>query len=216
MKQFAIIGLGNFGFTLALELSKAGHEVVVIEKNESLINKIKEHVSHAIIADAKQADTIRDFINKNMEAVILNLGESLEETVMVTLTVKNLGVKNIIVKVTNEDHGMIMKQLGASEIILPEKDYAKQMAKKLSNDNLLDYLPLSPEYGIYELAVPDKFSGKRLNELNLRKKYNVSVIAIQDILRNNTIINPQPDFQFLPDMVLFLLGKSNDILTLKS
>ena len=90
------------------------------------------------------------------------------------------------------------------------------MSKKLTNENLLDYLPMSPDYGIYEMALPDTFAGKRMNELNIRKKYNVSVIAIRDILKNSTVINPDPDFRFLPDMVLYLLGKSDDVLSLKA
>ncbi len=216
MKRFVIIGLGSFGFTLARELSASGHEVLVVDSNETLINRIKEEVAHAIIADAKDTDNLKDFINDRIDAVVLNLGESLEETVLVTLALKKLGVENIIVKVSNEDHGVIMRKLGATEIVLPEKDYAKQMAKKLTNDNLLDYLPLSPEYGIYELALPNSFVGKRLNEINLRNKYNVSVVAIHDILKNKTIINPQPDFKFMPDMILYLLGKSDDIMTLKA
>lgn len=140
----------------------------------------------------------------------------MEDTVLVTLSLKKLGVTNVIVKVSSDDHGMIMKQLGVSEIILPEKDFARQMAKKLTNENVLDYLPLSPEYGIYEIALPDTFSGKKLNQLNLRNKYNVNVIAIKDILRDNTIINPEPGYQFRPDTVLYLLGKSDDILNMKA
>lgn len=215
MKQFLIIGLGNFGYNLACELSKIGHEVVAVDSNETLINRIKDSVTHAIIADAKQVENIKDFINEKTDAVILNLGESLEETVLVTLAVKNLGVKNIIVKVTNEEHGMIVRKLGATEIIIPEKDYAKQMSKKLTSENLLDYLPLSPAYGIYEIALPDHFAGKRLNELNIRKKFNVNVIAIKDVLKDIITINPEPDFKFIPDMVLYLLGKSDDIVNLK-
>jgi len=90
------------------------------------------------------------------------------------------------------------------------------MAKRLTNDNLLDYLPLTPEYGIYEILIPDRFTGKRLNELNLRKKYNVSVIAIKDILTDSMVINPEPEYTFHPDTVLYLLGKSNDIVRLKA
>ncbi|MBN2041083.1 MAG: TrkA family potassium uptake protein [Spirochaetes bacterium] len=215
MKQFTVIGLGSFGFTLACELYNAGHEVIVIDSNESLINKIKENVTHAIIADVRKVDNLKDFINEKTDAVILNLGESLEETVLVTMAVKNLGVKKVIVKVSNEEHITVLEKLGASEIIIPEKDYARQMSKRLTNENLLDFLPLTPEYGIYELALPDKFTGKSLKELNMRKKYNVSVIAVRDILHDNIVMNPGPDFKFLPDSVLYLLGKSGDISGLK-
>jgi trk system potassium uptake protein TrkA len=216
MKKFLVIGLGNFGYNLACELYRAGHEVIAVDNNENLIDKIKDSVSHAIITDAKRIENIRDFISDKTDAVILNLGESLEETVLTMLAVKNLGVRHIIVKVANEEHGMILQKLGATEIIIPERDYAKQMSKKLTNENLLDYLPMSPDYGIYEMALPDTFAGKRMNELNIRKKYNVSVIAIRDILKNSTVINPDPDFRFLPDMVLYLLGKSDDVLSLKA
>jgi len=216
MKQYAIIGLKSFGYTLAYELSKKGHEILVIDRDESLINKLKEKVAQAIISDFKDLEFLKNFINKNLDAVIINLDESLEETILVTMAVNKLGVKNIIVKVSNEEHGIIIKKLGASEIIIPEIDYARQLSKKLGNHNLLDYLPLSPDYGIYEIALPDRFTGKKLNELNLRNKYNVNVIAIKEIFKNNIILNPKPDFKFLPDMVLYLLGKNDDVLTLKN
>lgn len=216
MKKFLVIGLGNFGYNLACELYRAGHEVIAVDNNENLIDKIKDSVSHAIITDAKRIENIRDFISDKTDAVILNLGESLEQTVLTMLAVKNLGVRRIIVKVASEEHGMILQKLGATEIIVPERDYAKQMSKKLTNENLLDYLPMSPDYGIYEMALPDTFAGKRMNELNIRKKYNVSVIAIRDIFKNSTVINPAPDFRFLPDMVLYLLGKSDDVMSLKA
>lgn len=216
MKQFTIIGLGNFGFTIAVELAQYGHDVIVIDNDESQINRIKELVSHAIIADARKIAELKDLINSNTDAVILNLGESLEDTVLVTMAVKKLGIRNIIVKVSSEEHVAIIDHLGATEVIIPEKDYARQMAKRLTNDNLLDYLPLTPEYGIYEILIPDRFTGKRLNELNLRKKFNVSVIAIKDILTDSMIINPEPEYTFHPDTVLYLLGKSNDIVRLKA
>ncbi len=216
MKQYAVIGLKSFGFTLASELAKKGHDVLVIDRDESLVNRIKDSVTHAVISDLKDIDFLKNFISKNIDAVIINLVESLEDSILVTMAVKKLGVKNIIVKVSNEEHGAIVEKLGATEVIIPEIDYARQLSKKLSNENLLDYLPLSPEYGIYEIAIPDKFAGKKLNELNLRSRYHVNVIAIKEVLKNNIILNPSPDFTFMPDMVIYVLGKNNDVLNLKN
>lgn len=215
MKQYAVIGLRSFGYTLACDLAKKGHEVLAIDRDETIVNRIKDTVEHAVISDLKDLDFLRNFINKDIDAVIINLVDSLEESILVTMAVKKLGVKKIIVKVSNEEHGVIIEKLGATQIINPEIDFARQLSKRLDNENLLDYLPLSPEYGIYEIALPDKFSGKKLNELNLRSRYNINVIAVRDVLNSRIILNPVPDFKFMPDMVLYVLGKSDDIPALK-
>ncbi len=211
MKQYAVIGLKSFGFTLASELAKKGHDVIVIDRDEALINRLKDIVAHAVISDFKEVDFLKNFINKNIDAVIINLVDSLEDSILVTMAVKKLGVKNVIVKVSSEEHGVIIEKLGATLTINPEIDYAKQLSKKLSNKNLLDYLPLSPEYGIFEIALPNKFENKKLNELNLRKRYNINVIAVKEVLKNGIVLNPAPDFTLMPDTVLYVLGKSDDI-----
>ncbi len=215
MKKFVIIGLGNFGYTLATELFDLGHYVQVIENNEAIIDRIKDHVSHAMIADAREPDVLKDLIDKDIDAAILNLGDSLEDSILVTMILKELGVQNIIVKVINEAHGRILKRLGASEIVIPENNYAIQMAQKLTTASLLDYISMSPEYGVYEIVLPEKFMGKRLDELDLRRRYKLNVIAVKDILHDTMILNPGPEFVIPPDSLIYFFGKHEDILRIK-
>ena len=122
MKQFAIIGLKSFGFTLACELAKKGHDVLVIDRDELLVNRIKDTVAHAVISDLADLDFLKNFIGKDIDAVIINLVESLEDTILLTMAIKKLGVKRIIVKVSSEEHGTIIEKIGATEIIIHEID----------------------------------------------------------------------------------------------
>ena len=211
MGQYVVIGLGNFGFNAAVSLAERGHEVLVIDNSPKRIEKIKDLVTEAIIADAKEIHVLDEFIQPKVDAVIVNLGDTIESSALATLHLKEMGVKYIIVKAVEEIHGTILKKIGASEIINPEKDSAERLSERLTFPNLIENIPLMPEYSIVEIAVPDKFVGKSLRGLQLRTKHNIEVIAIKDVLMNKLVILPDVDFKMLPDNILVVLGKKDDI-----
>ncbi|OGU28884.1 MAG: hypothetical protein A2057_15330 [Ignavibacteria bacterium GWA2_35_9] len=215
MGQYAVIGLGNFGFNVAVSLAEMGHEVLAIDSDSKRIDQIKENVMEAIVADGRDKKVLTEFITKNFDAVIVNLGESIESSALTTLYLREMGIKNIIAKVAEEIQGTILKKIGASEIINPEKDSAVRLAQNLTEPNLIDHIPLAADYSIVEIAVPDKFAGKSLRELDVRKKYGIEVIAVKDILLNKFNLIPDVEYKLSPDNVLVVIGKNEDIAKVK-
>lgn len=216
MKQFVVIGLGTFGYNLAVEFGKQGHQVLAIDYDKSKVEEIKNHVTEAVVASAMDKETLKEFVDKNFDTAILGLGERyMEATVLAIIHLRSLGVKHIIVKSMNELRGEVYRSVGATEIINPEKETALRLARRLTIPALIDQIPLAPDYSIVEIALPDEFVGKTIRELNLRQKYGVTIIAIKDILRDEMIIVPAPDHKFAPDSALIILGKHDDIDKLK-
>jgi trk system potassium uptake protein TrkA len=215
MGQYVVIGLGNFGFNTAISLTRKGNEVLVIDSDPRRIEKIKDLVTDAIIADAREKNILKEFIQPDIDAVIVNLGDTIESSALVTLHLKEIGVNDIIVKVFEEIHGKILKKLGATEIINPEKDTATRLAERLTAPNLIEHIPLAPEYSIIEIALPDKFAGKSLKELQLRNKFNLEVIAVKDVLSEKFKLIPSADYKLEPDNVIIVIGKKEDLAKLK-
>lgn len=211
MGQYVVIGLGNFGFNAAVSLAEKGHEVLAMDSDPKRIDKIKDLVTEAIIADAKEKNVLKEFIQPSVDAVIVNLGDTIESSALTTLYLRELGIQYIIVKAVEEIQGTILSKLGATEIINPEKDTALRLTERLSKPNLLEHIPLEQDYSIVEVAVPDKFSGKTLKELQLRNKYHIEVIAIRDVLLDKFTMIPDANYKLQPDNVMLVLGKTKDI-----
>jgi trk system potassium uptake protein TrkA len=211
MGQYVVIGLGNFGFNAAVSLAAKGHEVLAMDSNAKRIDKIKDLVTEAVVADAKEKNVLKEFIQPNVDAVIVNLGDTIESSALTTLYLRELGIQYIIVKAVEEIHGTILSRLGATEIINPEKDSAIRLTERLSKPNLLEHIPLEQDYSIVEVAVPDKFSGKTLKELQLRNKYHIEVIAIRDVLFDKFTMIPHANYKLQPDNAMLVLGKTKDI-----
>jgi trk system potassium uptake protein TrkA len=211
MKRFCVIGAGNFGFHLASNLYQDGHEVMVIDNNRNNIQRLQEHCSFAILADAADRDFLEAQGVATMDAVVVAIGERSHAATLTTLYLKELKVKKILVKAINEDHGRILKKVGATEIINPEKDMAIKTARTLSNPNILEMLSMTGGYSLNELEPPHSFIGKNLIELNLRKKYGVFVLGIKDVLTDNFILLPPADRVLRDSDMLLIFGRSEDI-----
>ena len=216
MKHIVVIGLGTFGFNLAVELTRQGNQVLAIDKDKEIVEDIKNFVTDAIVANTMDKDMLTEFVGRNFDVAILGLGEQfMEATVLAIIHLKDLGVDQIIVKSMNELRGKVFMSVGATEIIYPEKETALRLARRLTIPTLIDQIPLAPDYSIVEIALPDEFVGKSIRQLNLRQKYGVTIIAIKDILRDVMILVPTADQLFTPDTALIILGKHKDIEKLK-
>lgn len=212
MKQFVVIGVGRFGYNLAVSLSKLNNQVIAIDIDRKKIEDIKDYVSEAVIADALDIRTLKEFIDKDVDTVIIATASDVGTSTLLVLYLKDLGVKRIIAKVSNDDHAKVLNALKVNEVIYPERDIAERLAESLTLSNLIAHIPLAPEYGIVEIVVPDKFTGKSLRELDLRKKYGYSVIGIKDVLLDTIDVNPSPDTKLLPDSILLILCKTAEFL----
>jgi len=215
VKRVIVVGLGIFGFNIAKDLYESGLEVIAIDKSEELIQKIKDFSTRAILADATDKELLETIGIQEDDVVIISFGEDLAASTLMTLHLKEFNVKEIIVKAPNEDHKRILEKVGATEVIIPEKEMADKVAKSLISPNVLDYIPLSQDYTICEIAPPTSFLGKSIGELQLRKKHHIGVIASKDVLTDQIQMIPSADFVIKDSDVLVVIGKEQDIQKLK-
>ena len=160
MKRVVVIGLGIFGFNIAKDLYENGMEVIAIDKNKEVIQKIKDFSTKAILADGTDKEVIESIGIQEDDVVIVSFGEDLAASTLITLHLKEMKVKTIIVKAPNEDHKHVLEKVGATEVIIPERAMADKVAKSLISPNVLDYIPLSEDYTIYEIGPPVEFYGE--------------------------------------------------------
>lgn len=213
-KQFAVIGLGRFGKSVASTLVKTGHEVLGIDIDEETVQDFVESVSHAVQADATDVKTIKALGLQDFDTVIVAIGEDMQASILVTLILKEIGVKNVAAKALNEAHGKVLQRVGADNVVYPERDMGIRVARNLAGHIILDYLELDPNSSIVELKTPDWMIGKTLGKLELRKKFGISVIGIsRDGVLN---INPGPQDELMQGDLLALLGHNQDLDKLES
>ncbi|MCP3926992.1 MAG: TrkA family potassium uptake protein [Desulfobacterales bacterium] len=208
MKQFAVIGIGNFGYYLARHLYKKGHDVIAIDHSKKLIQKIKDDVTQAVVADATDPEALRALGLDEMDYVVVCIGSILGNSILTTQNLIELGARNIIAKAITEPHGRILERLGVNEIFFPEKDLAISLAEKLNSPNMIDYLPFIEGFSITQLEVEEKLSGKSLKDLNLNNRYGVQVVTIKDSLTSENKI-PTGDFILKSKDVMILFGPND-------
>jgi len=215
MKRAIVIGLGIFGINLVSALYEGGFEVIAIDKNKDAVQKAKDCSTKAIVADGIDKEVMEMIGVQEDDVAIISFGEDLAASTLITLHLKQLNVRNIIVKAPNEEHKLILEKVGATEVVIPEKEMARKVAKSLISPNVLDYLPLSDDYMISELAPPNSFLGKTIAELQLRGKYHIEVIAIRDIISDRIHMVPPANFVIKDGEVLIVVGKEKDIQKIK-
>jgi trk system potassium uptake protein TrkA len=209
--KFAIIGLGSFGFNVAKTLYEHGHEVVAIDVDKEKVSASKNFVSHSVHMDAADKENLQAVGITDIDVVVMSLGPRMEASILTVLYLHELGVGRIIAKALSEDHMKILRAVGATEVIFPEKDMAIKTALKLSNPNILEYLPLYAGYGIQEIAPPEKFIGKSLKELDLRNKYDIQVIAIRELIPEKITLVPKSDFVIKDSDILIIIGEEDHL-----
>lgn len=210
-KKFCVIGVGNFGFHVVETLYMDGHEVIAIDSNKDKIQNVKDVSSYAILGDAANKEFLAAQGIHEMDAVVVSTGDRSHLSTLTTLYLKELKVPRIFVKAISEDHGRILERVGATDVIYPEKDMARRIAHTMSTPNVLEFIPLAEEYAISESEPPKSFIGKTLIELDLRKKFEVTVIAIKDVLTDRFIPAPPPTYMIKDSDLLILIGKADDV-----
>jgi len=210
MRTFAVIGLSTFGFYISKYLAERGFKVMAVDINEARIDKVKEFVAKAIIADATDKNALESIGISDFDVVIVSLGDRIDASILVTLYLKELGVKEIIAKATTEDHGKILDRIGATQVIFPERDVALRLAKSLEDLNLLDVIPLAPGVSLVEFGAPRPFLGKTLKELNLRNRFGIQIVVIKELVPENLVILPRPDHRIRESDILVGIGKDDD------
>ena len=204
MKSYLVIGLGRFGTELALKLYDCGEEVMVIDTDETLVDKIADRVTRAVAADARDPDVLEKLGAENFDRAIVAVGSDLAASALITMNLKALNVPFIICKARDDTYREILEKLGADRVIIPEREVADKLALGLTHAGVMEYIELSDEYGIVEMAPPEDWTGKSIRVLELRSRFGANVIALR---RGDAIsIPPDIDVPITSEDVLVMLG----------
>lgn len=205
-KVFGVIGLGKFGFNVAKTLAEGGAEVIACDIDEEKVRGISDLVAQAFILDAMDERALRESGIASADTVIVSIGENVEANTLVAVQLLELGVKEIIAKAVNPLHGRILERLGVSRVIHPERDMAIRLAHSLLIGGFIEEIPIAENYSIFEMHAPERFWNKSLKELDLRRKHDITVLAIKR--GEKILVNPSgEDYVLQKDILVVLANK---------
>ena len=179
MKTYAVIGMGRFGSSLARRLSELGNEVLAMDVSQDRVQQISHSVTQAVVGDAVDIQVLRALGVQNLDCAVVAIGGDLASSVLVTLNLKELGIPLVICKAQDEPHRKILEKIGADRVVVPEWDFANRLAQTIGSSNVMEYIELSPDYGILEFGAPASWVGKSLRQLNVRAKTGVNILAFR-------------------------------------
>lgn len=208
-KSFAVLGLGKFGMSVARELSRAGAEVLAVDRDKETVHEIAAEVTCAVCADVSDTETMETLGLSNMDAVVVAITGNLNASVMATILAKEAGVPFIIAKAEDEIHIKILKKLGADKIVIPERESGIRTARHIISHNVVDFIELSKDICLVEEEVKEEWIGKNLRDLDLRKKYKMNVVAIRK--GEALLVNVSPDKPLEQGMRLMTIMDRKDI-----
>jgi trk system potassium uptake protein TrkA len=213
MKSYIIIGLGRFGSEMAVKLYECGEDVLAVDQDEVLVDKIADRVTRAVAADAKDIDVLKKLGAGNFDRAVVAVGSDLAASALITMNLKSLGVPYILCKAHDDTYRAILEKLGANRVIIPEREMADKLSLGLTSAGIMEYIEISDEYGIVEMTPPEAWIGKSIRALELRKKYNANVIALRQ--GDTLCIPPDIDAELDENTTLVMLGSYELINSLK-
>lgn len=208
-KQFAVIGIGRFGSSVASALYQMGFEVLAIDSNEERTQEIINRVTHAVTADSTEEEALKSLGLRNFDVVVVAIGQDIQSSILTTLILKDMGVPMLIVKAQNELHGKVLNKIGADKVVYPERDMGLRLAHHMISPNILDYIELSEEYSIVEIQASPQMIGRNLRQLDIRAIYHCNVMALKSASKMN--IAPHAEDLIREGDVLIVVGKKSDL-----
>ncbi|MBE5788710.1 MAG: TrkA family potassium uptake protein [Clostridiales bacterium] len=209
MKSYIIIGLGRFGFELAVRLYACGEEVLAIDRDEAIVNRIADRVTRAVVADAQDYDVLARLGADHVDRAVIAIGSDLGASALITMNLKTLKVPYVLCKAQNDTHKEILERLGANRVIIPERETADKLALGLTSTGIMEYIELSDEYGILEIHAPLKWAGRSIRELDLRSRFGANILATRE--GEKLVIPPDIDRPVRRDDIFVVLGPYNTI-----
>lgn len=212
MQRFISVGLGTFGSYVALTLNEKGHEVIAIDVDEQRIDSIGQHVTRAVVGDAREKETLKQIGAEDADTAVVSTGDDMSACILAVLALQDLGVETIYVKVISEDHARIMHRLGVTETVLPERDTAQDLAIQLARGGeVRKYVHLGYEFSIQEMTVPGDWTGQTLRALDLQRTYEVTIIARHDTTTDAIDAPPDPDKPLKASDTLVVAGQDDSL-----
>ncbi|MDR7483424.1 MAG: TrkA family potassium uptake protein [Armatimonadota bacterium] len=214
MAEFAVIGMGRFGRSVAVTLQQMGHRVLAIDKDEEPLRRVAEEVTHAVQLDATDVEALRGVGITNFDAVVVAIGNYIQESILTTLVLKELGCKKVVTKAVDELQARVLEKVGADIIVRPEKEMGIRVAHLLASPSLVDYLEVSPTFSIEEISISDRLQGQTLRDLDLRGRFGVSVLLIRR--DGQLLISPPAETVLRAGDVLVVVGENRQLSKLES
>lgn len=214
MKQYIVIGCGRFGSSVASTMHLLGHQVMAIDKNEDSVQSVSDKVTHSLIVDVTDEQALRSLGLGNFDVAVVAIGSDIRASIMATLIAKEMGVELIICKAKDELQAKVLYKIGADRVVFPERDMGVRVAHNLVSDNILDHIELDPEYSIVEIVTPNGWVGKTLVELELRARYEITVLAIKK--GKNINVTPSPEEELTAGSILVIIGQNTSITAITS
>ncbi len=207
-KSFVVIGLGQFGTGIVKELVALRSDCLAIDKNEKAVEGISHLVPNCAICDSTKIEALKELDVESINHAIVAIGENIEETILTVINLKELGVKQITVRINSQTFADVMKKIGATEIIIPEEASAKSLAHQIISDSILDYLKVNEEYSLAKIVVGGDFKETSLRDLNTIKRFDINILGIN---RGDDFIQPKADDTILPGDILTVFGPDKKI-----
>ena len=209
MKSILLIGLGRFGRHIAKKLDELHHQVMAVDKEDTRVDAVLPFVTNAQIGDATNEDFLSSLGVGNFDVCIVAIGDNFQNSLEVTSLLKELGARMVVSRAARDVHAKFLLRNGADEIVYPERQLADWVAIRYSADHILDYIELDEEHAIFEISIPEEWLGKTIGQLDIRKKYNINIMA----LKTNDIMNLKisSDTQLLEDSTMLVLGETKHI-----
>jgi trk system potassium uptake protein len=211
MKRFVVIGLGNFGSSLAEALHAKGHEVIALDPDERAVDRIAPFVSRAAVGDGRDVQTLDRIGARGADAGVVSTGDDITASILSSMALHDIGIRDVYVKVISRNHARVMERMGVTESIFPERESALALGARMAGAGLLNYFRLGPGFSIQEMAVPQEWSGKSLRDLELRKRFGISIVALHDVLMDRIVPTPDPDAVLKDSDTLLIAGKDEDL-----
>lgn len=205
---FGVIGLGRFGTALAISLAESGKDVIVVDSNEDKVRELRQYTEYAFVTENLSKEALTEVGIQNCDTAIICIGERIDTSILTTLNVISLGVPHVIAKAISQDQGAVLAKLGA-EVVYPERDMALRLGKRLVSNNFLDFIFLDDQVEIQQVPAGERMVGVSVQDFNIRRKYNLNIIAIEH--GNSTDIEVSPDYHFSKEDIVVVIGKVDNV-----
>ena len=211
MQRIVVVGLGNFGMAVTESLAVKGVDVIAIDRRQEMVDRIAHLAARAVAGDGTMPDLLRYVGGKDADVGIVATGDDITASNLAVLALKDIGVREIHVKVISEPHARVVEKVGVTGTVFPERDSGRRLAEAVVSTDILAYFPLGDDFAMQEMAVPDSWLGRSLKELKMRGQFNITVVAVRDVLTGTIVGVPDPDAVLKDSDTLFVSGTKSDL-----
>lgn len=211
MATFLLVGLGHFGSSVALALHQAGHDIIAVDSDPEVVDRLADRITHVACGDGTDPAVLEELGAAHAKAAVVSTGSDVTASVLAAVSLRDLGIREIHVKVVSDLHARILSKVGVAETIFPERESALQLSQRLGSHSILKYLPIEPGFSAQEMAVPDRWIGRSLRQLELPRRYGIAVIAVRSFLTGETRPIPDPDAKLVESDALLVAGRDQDL-----